>query len=271
MQIVNISAYKFQAVADPANWQPIFKAEADRLGLKGTILLSPEGINLFLAAPQDTLDQFMTFLRQDIYLGDDFGRQAVVGYSNHQPFGKMVVRLVKEIITMRHPTINPSGQRAPAVSPEKLKEWLDRGHDDEGRPVVMLDTRNAFEVAIGTFENAQHFNIERFSQFPDALKEDLAKESESARSLKEKTVVSFCTGGIRCEKAALFMQELQLPRVYQLDGGILRYFEKVGGAHYQGECFVFDERVALDPSLKETVKDYEGRTKKSTAQCQLPG
>ncbi|HNN63292.1 MAG TPA: hypothetical protein PKH78_09640, partial [Candidatus Obscuribacter sp.] len=76
MQIVNISAYKFQAVEDPANWQPIFKTEADRLGLKGTILLSPEGINLFLAAPQDTLDQFMTFLRQDIYLGDDFGRQA---------------------------------------------------------------------------------------------------------------------------------------------------------------------------------------------------
>ena len=126
--------------------------------------------------------------------------------------------------------------------------------------MVLLDTRNDFEVKIGTFEGAKEFDIEKFSQFPDALKKSLREQQES---YKDKTIVSFCTGGIRCEKAVLYMQELEIPHVYQLDGGILRYFEEVGGAHWQGECFVFDERVAVDPQLKETKIDYEGRTKKS--------
>jgi UPF0176 protein len=132
---------------------------------------------------------------------------------------------------------------------------LDQGHDDEGRELVLLDTRNDFEVEMGTFENALNLNIEKFSDFPDAIASTMKVES----SLKQKTIVSFCTGGIRCEKAALYLQEKGHPKVFQLDGGILRYFEDVGGAHWHGECFVFDERVSLDPGLKESGKTLADR------------
>ncbi len=124
-----------------------------------------------------------------------------------------------------------------------VQRWLDQGHDDAGRPVVTLDTRNAFEVDHGTFEGAIDWRIHKFSDFPQALQ---AHRDE----LEGKTVVSFCTGGIRCEKAAILMQETGLEHVYQLEGGILKYFEETGGAHFRGECFVFDEREALGADLR---------------------
>jgi UPF0176 protein len=118
---------------------------------------------------------------------------------------------------------------------------------DEGRPVVMLDTRNGFEVDAGAFAGALDWRLARFSDFPAAVQTHAAE-------LQGKTVVSYCTGGIRCEKAALWMQQAGIPHVLQLDGGILRYFEDVPGApHWQGQCFVFDERVALDPQGSEAA------------------
>jgi UPF0176 protein len=118
---------------------------------------------------------------------------------------------------------------------------------DEGRPVVMLDTRNGFEVDAGAFAGALDWRLARFSDFPAAAQAHAAE-------LQGKTVVSYCTGGIRCEKAALWMQQAGIPHVLQLDGGILRYFEDVPGApHWQGSCFVFDERVALDPHTAEAA------------------
>jgi UPF0176 protein len=128
------------------------------------------------------------------------------------------------------------------VDAATLARWLDAGHDDAGRPVVTLDTRNAFEVDHGRFRGAIDWRITKFSEFPQAL---LAHRE----ALMEKTVVSYCTGGIRCEKAALFMREAGLDHVFQLDGGILQYFEETGGAHFDGACFVFDEREALGPDL----------------------
>jgi UPF0176 protein len=167
-----------------------------------------------------------------------------------------VVRVKDEIITMKHPMIDPTAERAPAVEPKTLKVWLDQGHDDNGREIVLLDTRNDYEVQIGTFEGALHFGIDKFSEFPDAI---MSTTGDTREQLENKTIVSFCTGGIRCEKAALFLQEpaVGLANVYQLDGGILRYFEEVGDAHYKGECFVFDRRVALDSKLQETTHEYE--------------
>jgi UPF0176 protein len=108
---------------------------------------------------------------------------------------------------------------------------------------VALDTRNAFEVDHGTFEGAVDWRLQKFSDFPAAVKQHKAE-------LQGKTVVSFCTGGIRCEKAAIYMREAGLDHVWQLDGGILKYFEQTGGAHFRGNCFVFDEREALDPDLR---------------------
>ena len=114
----------------------------------------------------------------------------------------------------------------------------------------MLDTRNTYETDIGSFEGAIKLEIERFSEFPEAVR----KQLEEDKGLKNKTVVSFCTGGIRCEKAVLLMNEMDMPRAYQLEGGILKYFEKTGGKHWDGECFVFDDRVAVDKSLNETTE-----------------
>jgi UPF0176 protein len=154
----------------------------------------------------------------------------------------MLVKHKREIIRMNHPAVQPASGRAPALDATTLKRWLDQGHDDAGRPLVLLDTRNAFEVDYGTFEGAVDWRLDKFSDFPDALR-------GHARELQGKTVVSFCTGGIRCEKAALVMREEGLADVWQLEGGILKYFEETGGAHFRGTCFVFDERQALDPGL----------------------
>jgi UPF0176 protein len=157
----------------------------------------------------------------------------------------MLVKVKGEIIRMNHPAIRPANGRAPAVTPTTVKRWLDQGHDDAGRPVVTLDTRNDFEVDEGTFVGAIDWRISKFTEFPQALRDHQA-------DLKDKTVVSFCTGGIRCEKAAILMREVGLEHVYQLEGGILKYFEEVGGAHYSGGCFVFDERRALGANLQIT-------------------
>lgn len=253
MSILNIAAYKFVFVPDPKAWLSPLRQSCERLSLKGTIVLACEGINLCLAGERQHLSEFLSYLRTDVLFGDRFSDLGVKeSNSGTQPFGKLVVRVAREIITLRQEISCPSISRAPAVDADTLKQWLDNGCDKEGREIVMLDTRDAFEVRIGTFANAISFPIERFSQFPAAIQE-LVQQTD----LSNKTVVSFCTGGIRCEKAALYMQGLGLPHVYQLDGGILRYFEKVGGEHWQGECFVFDERVALDSSLQQTTREYQ--------------
>jgi len=138
--------------------------------------------------------------------------------------------------------VAPQDRRAPAIDATTVRRWLDQGHDDHGRPVVTLDTRNAFEVDHGTFEGAIDWRLTKFSEFPAAAQAHRA-------DLEGKTVVSFCTGGIRCEKAALYLREAGLTHVWQLEGGILKYFEDTGGAHFRGNCFVFDEREALAPDL----------------------
>jgi len=207
--------------------------------LKGTILLAPEGINLFLAGTLHGIDTFMTGLRARPEFADIEPKYST---SDSTPFRKMRVRLKREIIRMDHPAIKPESGRAPSVDAKTLSRWLAEGRDDTGRPIVMLDTRNAFEVDAGTFENAIDWRIDRFTQFPQALR---AHRDE----LAGKTVVSFCTGGIRCEKAALLMAEEGIDNVYQLEGGILKYFEDTDGAGYRGNCFVFDDRETLDPGL----------------------
>jgi UPF0176 protein len=241
-QIVNIAAYKFVTFDDTVAQRPRFQGLCTDLGLKGTILLSPEGINLFLAGTRESIDQFLAFLRSDPRFADVEVKESV---SEKQPFNRMLVRLKREIITMKHPLIKPELGRAPAVEATTLKRWLDQGHDDQGKPVVMLDTRNAFEVDVGTFENTTDYRIEKFSEFPAIVE----REKDA---LNDKTIVTFCTGGIRCEKAAIHMKNIGYESVYQLEGGILKYFEKVGGAHYTGDCFVFDHRTALNPQLQET-------------------
>lgn len=238
-KVLNISAYKFVPLPDAAVLREPLLARCNALELKGTILLAEEGINLFVAGAPGAVRTLLAQLRADPRLAD---LQAKESWSEDVPFGRMLVKHKREIIRMNHPAIRPDQGRAPALDAQTLKRWLDQGHDDAGRPVVTLDTRNAFEVDHGTFAGAIDWRLQKFSDFPAAL-------ADHARELQGKTVVSFCTGGIRCEKAALVMQEAGLAHVWQLEGGILKYFEQTGGAHFRGSCFVFDERQALDGRL----------------------
>jgi UPF0176 protein len=237
--VLNISSYKFVSLGNLADLRERLLDKTKSLDLKGTILIAEEGINLFLAGTANDIQSFVRWLRQDTRFADLDPKES---WSDHQPFRKMLVKIKKEIIRMDHPAIRPHAGRAPAVTPETLNRWLDQGHDDEGRPVVTLDTRNAFEVDFGTFKNTIDYRITKFTEFPKAI---AAHKDE----LKDKTIVSFCTGGIRCEKAAIHMREIGLEHTYQLEGGILKYFEETDARHYNGSCFVFDERLALDPSL----------------------
>lgn len=237
--ILNISCYKFVALPDAAQLRQPCLDQAHARGLKGTILLAPEGINFFLAGRAVDVRAMVDWLRQDPRLCDLNPKES---WSSTQPFQKMLVKVKTEIIRMNHPSIQPAAGRAPAVTAATAKRWLDQGHDDEGRPVVTLDTRNQFEIDHGSFEGALNWGLTKFTEFPAAVQ-------AHKEALQDKTVISFCTGGIRCEKAAIYMRNAGLDHVYQLEGGILKYFEEVGQDHYQGGCFVFDEREALMPDL----------------------
>ena len=243
MQILNIAAYKFIRLDQLQGLQTAVLAELQSRAIKGTVLLAGEGINLFLAAGAVAIHDFLAWLRKDPRFAD---LEAKESWSTAQPFHKLLVKIKPEIIRMNHPAIQPAAGRAPAVDAATLKRWLDSGHDDAGQSVLMLDTRNDFEVDAGTFHNAIDWRLSKFTEFPQAL-------LDHRDQLAGKTVVSFCTGGIRCEKAAIFMGEAGVQDVYQLDGGILKYFEVNGHQHFDGECFVFDDRRAVSPALKPRV------------------
>ena len=235
--IINIAAYKFTPLPELRLLRPRLLALCQGWELKGTILLSAEGINLFLAGTADKIDLLLAELRSLPGL-EDF--PVKVSETKHQPFTRMLVRIKKEIIAFGVEGIDPAKRTSPKLAARDLKQWL-----DEGRPVTLLDTRNDYEVKLGTFKNALTLDIDHFREFPNAVRQLPA-------ALKDQPIVMFCTGGIRCEKAGPFMEREGFKNIFQLDGGILKYFEDCGGAHYGGECFVFDQRVGLDPSLHET-------------------
>lgn len=238
--VLNISAYLFVPLDDTDTLCERIKSEASIRQLRGTVLLATEGINLFLAGAPEAVRGMVHWLRQDSRLA---ALEPKESWSDSVPFRKLLVKVKNEIIRMNHPAVRPQAGRAPAVDAPTLARWLDAGVDDDGRPVVMLDTRNAFEVDHGRFEGAIDWRIEKFSDFPAAV-------SAHQHDLLGKTVVSYCTGGIRCEKAAIYMAEAGVKNVLQLDGGILKYFELQGSKHFIGNCFVFDERREVDSRLR---------------------
>lgn len=235
--IVNIAAYRFVRLERLEEWRQVFRQKTAELDLRGTVLLSREGINLFVAGTREAIDRFVGWLR-------GFNEFAAIetkeSPGEYQPFNRMLVRLKKEIISMGVPGIDPVERPSPKISPRTLQQWL-----DEGRPVTLLDTRNDYEVELGTFSGAMPLGISHFRQFPAAVRQ-LPEE------MKQRPIVMFCTGGIRCEKAGPLMQQEGFGEVYQLEGGILKYFEECGARHYEGDCFVFDKRVAVNPQLEET-------------------
>lgn len=236
--IVNVSSYKFVTLRELPAMRADLRQRCHDLGIKGTILLSPEGINLFLAAPASAIAAFLEHVRSYPGLADLPVKESC---SQDQPFSRMLVRIKKEIIAFGVPGIAPAEHTSRKISATQLKQWL-----DEGRDLTLLDVRNDYEVQIGTFRNAKAIGVDHFRHFPAAV--ERLPDAE-----KKRAIVMFCTGGIRCEKAGPFMEQQGFGEVYQLDGGILKYFEEVGGEYWDGECFVFDKRVALDPHLTETA------------------
>ncbi len=236
--ILNISGYKFILLNNISELQTAFKEKAAALGLKGTILLSGEGINIFMAGTPDSINAFRGYLEEDERFLNIPWKDS---WSATIPYKRLLIKIKKEIISMNAPMICQNQQRAKTVAPKELKAWL----DNQDEQVIMLDTRNDYEYRLGSFHNAVKLDLDHFREFPEKIKSLLSE-------LKSKKIVTFCTGGIRCEKAALYMDQLGFESVYQLDGGILKYFEECEGAHYDGDCFVFDKRVALDNHLKET-------------------
>ena len=235
--ITNIAGYRFVTLPDRDTLHPVLQSVCDDLGLKGTVLLAPEGINFFLAGPQSSIDGFVTYLEKDPRFESI---PLKVSYTDYQPFNRMNVRRKKEIISVGLDHIQPEFFTGDEIDPVDFKAML-----DDGTFVHVLDTRNDYELRVGTFENALDLDIRSFRAFPEAIQ-------SLPSTMKDEPIVMFCTGGIRCEKASAIMIEAGFTNVKQLKGGILGYFEAVGGDHWNGDCFVFDQRVAVNPALQET-------------------
>ena len=236
--IVNVAAYLFTPLDRLPERREALKTLCRSENLKGTILLSPEGINLFMAGPRTGVHRLLETLRSDPLMASLTTKES---FSDRQPFRRLLVKLKKEIIAFGIESVAPQTYTSKKLPATQLKQWL-----DEGRPITLLDTRNDYEVDLGTFRNALPIGVQNFRDFPAAVRQ-LPEE------LKEQPIVMFCTGGIRCEKAGPFMEQEGFREIYQLEGGILQYFQDCGGAHYDGDCFVFDHRVALNPQLEETA------------------
>ena len=237
--VVNIAGYKFEPLVDPIDLVSLYQKKCDELELKGTMLISKKGINFSLAGTQQATDSIIAFLEEDNRF---LNIPLKVTYSETQPFRRMKVRLKKEIISLGRKDINPKELTGERISPKDLINLFDNKED-----VIVLDTRNEYETRVGKFENAIDLNLDTFRDFPKAI-ESLPEE------YKDKQIVMYCTGGIRCEKASAVMMKAGFADVKQLEGGVLDYFKETGGAYWEGDCFVFDERVALDTELNET--DY---------------
>ncbi|WP_425044466.1 rhodanese-related sulfurtransferase [Primorskyibacter sp. S87] len=229
--------YHFTRFDDPAALRPALLELCTNELVKGTLLLAQEGINGTIAGPRKGIDAVLAHIRGLPGCADLEWKEAS---SDHPPFARMKVRLKKEIVTMGQPDVDPRASVGNYVEPEDWNELI-RSPD-----VAVIDTRNDYEVAIGTFEGAVDPETESFRDFP-------AWWAKNKERFHNKRIAMFCTGGIRCEKSTNFLLGQGVDEVYHLKGGILRYLEEVPAENstWQGECFVFDNRVSVGHGLVE--------------------
>ncbi|MFL2952391.1 MAG: rhodanese-related sulfurtransferase [Candidatus Thalassarchaeaceae archaeon] len=236
-QVFNIAGYRFIDLHDRDELRDPFMNRCTDLGLKGTILLSPNGINFFLAGSEESVSEFIQYLESDRRFS---GIPIKFSRTDYQPFRRMLVKRKNEIISLGDSEIKPSEFTGPYIKPIEFKHLMDTEED-----ILVLDTRNDYETRIGSFEGSLELGISSFRDFPNAI-------ASIPEEYKSKTVVMYCTGGIRCEKASAVMMNAGFEDVKQLEGGILGYFKECGGSYWDGDCFVFDQRVAVDSDLIET-------------------
>jgi UPF0176 protein len=234
MTLVVATFYKFVRLPDSAELRSSLHTRCESLDIRGTILLAAEGINGTIAGTPEAIEAFLTGLRLDSRFADLEHKEST---ASAPPFDRLKVRLKAEIVTLGLPEIDPNERVGTYVKPE---DWNALIQDPD---VVVIDTRNQYEVNIGSFERAENPQTRSFRQFPDYV-----QRLDPAQHPK---VALFCTGGIRCEKASSYMLSQGFSEVYHLQGGILKYLEEVPEAEslWQGECFVFDQRVAVQHGL----------------------
>lgn len=233
--------YKFADFKDYKEFQPKLLAFAKEHDLKGTLLVAEEGINGTIAGSREGIDAVLNFLRSHPCFTDLEHKES---FASKPPFLRMKVKLKKEIVTMGIEGITPMKAVGTYVD---SKDWNDLVSQDD---VVIIDTRNDYEYEIGTFRGAINPNTETFREFPKYMKENWDPQ-------KYKKVVSFCTGGIRCERSTALLIEMGYEEVYHLKGGVLKYLEEIPqeNSMWDGECFVFDNRVAVTHGVKEGSYD----------------
>ena len=229
--------YRFVRLDDYADLREPLLRHCDEAGIKGTLLLAHEGINGTIAGPRAGIDSVIAWLRSDPRLA---GLEWKESYHGDTPFHRMKVKLKREIVTMGVDDVDPTACVGRYATPEKWNVLL------EDPDCLVIDTRNDYEVAIGTFAGAVNPQTESFREFPEWVRQNLDPK-------KHRKVAMFCTGGIRCEKSTSFLVSEGFDEVWHLQGGILKYLEEVPEeeSHWQGECFVFDSRVAVDHQLKK--------------------
>ena len=235
---LNLAGYCFFDFKDHLKWRYPIRDLGRELGLRGTVLCGPEGVNIGMAGLPKALDSFLEFLHGEVAVPRIGFRRS---WSEEQPFSRFLVKIKPEIVTLGQGSIPVAEKAGGHLPPKQLKQWL-----DEGRDFTFIDTRNDFEIKLGKFVQAEDLGVRSFREFAE-------KAKDLPEPLKKKPLVMYCTGGIRCEKAAVYFKDnLNFEEVYQLEGGILNYFDECGPEHYEGECFVFDKRIGLNADLDET-------------------
>lgn len=241
MALVVVTFYKFVTLANLEKRQSSLLTFCTQHMIKGTVLLATEGINGTIAGSRSAIDAVLVFLRSDPQLADLEVKEST---APTLPFDRLKVKIKQEIVTLGQPEANPAEQVGTYVEPQ---DWNQIISDPE---VVVIDTRNDYEVSIGSFKRAQNPHTDTFRQFPKYVQTQLDPT-------QHKKVAMFCTGGIRCEKASAYLLKQGFQQVYHLKGGILKYLETVSPKEslWQGECFVFDQRVAVQHGLELGTHD----------------
>ena len=250
-QIINIAGYQFAEINDVDKVFENTQSICSETHIKGNIFISPEGINLGLASTQNDIKYFLQKLDSLCGLNNLLLNTT---YSDYIPFKRLLIKTRKELVpTKPLPSDHPSApdrkpllknidsikrNAAQYLSKDELKQWL-----DDGKDITLLDLRNEFEFDLGSFENATHLGMRNFRDI-------IHLESKINEIPKDKPLITFCTGGIRCEKGANILAQNGFDQVFQLEGGIIKYIEKYKDKHWRGECFVFDDRVCLDTKLQ---------------------
>ena len=240
MSVQVAAFYGFTAMAELPMLQQELRALAEAGAVRGTILLAEEGVNGTISGPQSGVQAVLARLRQ---LPGLAGLEAKMSEAPQQAFHRLKVRIKREIVTMGCPTVKPAEQVGTYVAPQ---QWDSLIRDPD---VLVVDTRNAYEVAVGTFAGAIDPGTESFREFPAWVEQELRPLVEQRQP---RAIAMFCTGGIRCEKSTAYLLQQGFDNVHHLQGGILRYLEEMPeqGSSWQGECFVFDQRVSVNHQLE---------------------